>query len=96
MYVGPELFETVAEFAESYPQVQISTMSGTHEELYNGLVSGESGAKEDRSPTPPSEYVPEMSKEEMRAEFERQWDLEKERKEKSEASGSGSSGVASA
>ena len=42
------------------------------------------------------EYVPEMSKEEMRAEFERQWDLEKERKEKSEASGSGSSGVASA
>ena len=41
MYVGPELFETVAEFAESYPQVQISTMSGTHEELYNGLVSGE-------------------------------------------------------
>ena len=42
------------------------------------------------------EYASEMSQEEMRAEFERQWDIEKERREKSEASGSGSSGMASA
>ena len=40
LYAGPELSETIAEFAALYPEVSISTVSGTHEELYQGLSSG--------------------------------------------------------
>lgn len=40
LYAGPELYETIAEFVALYPDISISTVSGTHEELYNGLSSG--------------------------------------------------------
>ena len=40
LYAGPELSETIAEFSAVYPEVNISVQSGTHEELYHGLVSG--------------------------------------------------------
>lgn len=40
LYAGPELSETIAEFTSQYPEVNISVQSGTHEELYEGLVSG--------------------------------------------------------
>ena len=40
LYAGPELSEAIAEFSERYPEVHISVQSGTHEELYHGLVSG--------------------------------------------------------
>lgn len=40
LYSGPELSEAIAEFSGIYPNVDISVKSGTHEELYNGLVSG--------------------------------------------------------
>lgn len=40
LYAGPELLETIAEFSALYPEVRITFRSGTHEELYNGLVSG--------------------------------------------------------
>ena len=40
LYAGPELSETIADFTSQYPEVNISVQSGTHEELYNGLVSG--------------------------------------------------------
>ena len=40
LYAGPELSEAVAEFSALYPEVSISVQSGTHEELYHGLVSG--------------------------------------------------------
>ncbi|MBR1930247.1 MAG: LysR family transcriptional regulator [Lachnospiraceae bacterium] len=40
LYAGPELSETIAEFSSIYPEVHISVQSGTHEELYHGLVSG--------------------------------------------------------
>lgn len=40
LYAGPELSEAVAEFSALYPEVSISVQSGTHEELYHGLVAG--------------------------------------------------------
>ena len=40
LYAGPELSESIAEFSSLYPEVRISVQSGTHEELYEGLVSG--------------------------------------------------------
>lgn len=40
LYAGPELPEAIAEFSALYPEVRISVQSGTHEELYHGLVSG--------------------------------------------------------
>lgn len=40
LYAGPELSEAIAEFSERYPEVHISVQSGTHKELYHGLVSG--------------------------------------------------------
>ena len=40
LYAGPELSEAIAEFSSNYPEVKISVRSGTHEELYMGLVSG--------------------------------------------------------
>lgn len=40
LYAGPELSEAIAEFSAVYPEVNISVQSGTHEELYRGLVSG--------------------------------------------------------
>ena len=40
LYAGPELSEAIAEFSALYPEVRISVQSGTHEELYRGLVSG--------------------------------------------------------
>ena len=41
LYAGPELSDTIAEFSSVYPEDNISVRSGTHEELYHGLVSGE-------------------------------------------------------
>ena len=40
LYAGPELSEAIAEFSALYPEVNISVQSGTHEELYLGLISG--------------------------------------------------------
>ena len=40
LYAGSELSDAIAEFAFLYPEVNISVQSGTHEELYHGLVSG--------------------------------------------------------
>ena len=40
LYAGPELSDTIAEFSALYPEVNIAVQSGTHEELYHGLVSG--------------------------------------------------------
>ncbi|MBQ8983298.1 MAG: LysR family transcriptional regulator [Lachnospiraceae bacterium] len=40
LYAGPELSDAIAEFSALYPEVHISVQSGTHEELYYGLVSG--------------------------------------------------------
>ena len=40
LYAGPELSDAIAEFSTLYPEVKISVQSGTHEELYHGLVSG--------------------------------------------------------
>ncbi len=40
LYAGPELSEAIAEFSAAYPEVSVSVRSGTHEELYHGLVSG--------------------------------------------------------
>ena len=40
LYAGPELSEAIAEFSGLYPEVKISVQSGTHEELYQGLVAG--------------------------------------------------------
>ena len=40
LYAGPELSDAIAEFSALYPEVNISVQSGTHEELYRGLVSG--------------------------------------------------------
>lgn len=40
LYAGPELSEAIAEFSALYPEVNISVQSGTHEELYHGLVTG--------------------------------------------------------
>ena len=40
LYAGLELSEAIAEFSALYPEVNISVQSGTHEELYHGLVSG--------------------------------------------------------
>ena len=39
LYAGPELSDAIAEFSALYPEVRISVQSGTHEELYHGLVS---------------------------------------------------------
>ncbi len=38
LYAGPELSDAIAEFSSVYPEVNISVRSGTHEELYHGLV----------------------------------------------------------
>ncbi len=40
-YSGQELHQAVAEFSQLYPEVSISIVNGTHEELYNQLRSGE-------------------------------------------------------
>lgn len=40
LYAGPELSDAIAEFSALYPEVNISVQSGTHEELYQGLVLG--------------------------------------------------------
>ena len=40
LYAGLELSDAIAEFSALYPEVNISVQSGTHEELYHGLVSG--------------------------------------------------------
>lgn len=40
LYAGPELSDAIAEFSGLYPEVNLSVQSGTHEELYQGLVSG--------------------------------------------------------
>lgn len=40
LYAGPELSDAIAEFSGLYPEVNISVVSGTHEELYYGLVEG--------------------------------------------------------
>lgn len=34
-------FETICKFSSIYPEVTLVVRSGTHEELYHGLVSGE-------------------------------------------------------
>ena len=39
LYAGPELSDAIAEFSALYPEVDLSVQSGTHEELYHGLVS---------------------------------------------------------
>lgn len=39
-YSGQELYQAVAEFSQLYPQVSISLVNGTHEELYNLLRFG--------------------------------------------------------
>lgn len=58
LYAGPELSETIGEFAAKYPGVNISVRSGTHEELYNGLVTGELDlALNDQRRAFSSEYV---------------------------------------
>lgn len=40
LYAGPELSEAIVEFSSVYPEVSVSVQSGTHEELYHGLVAG--------------------------------------------------------
>jgi len=40
LYAGPELSEAIGEFSARHPDVRISTVSGTHEDLYEGIVSG--------------------------------------------------------
>ena len=40
LYAGPELSDAIAEFSGLYPEVSITVHSGTHEELYHGLVEG--------------------------------------------------------
>lgn len=39
-YSGQELHQAVAEFSEKYPEVSISIVNGTHEELYDHLRFG--------------------------------------------------------
>lgn len=39
-YHGNELSEAVSEFSEKYPTVEISIVSGSHEELYHGMLEG--------------------------------------------------------
>lgn len=40
-YSGLELHQVIAEFSATYPEVEISIVNGTHEELYDGLRHGE-------------------------------------------------------
>lgn len=40
-YNGAELHQVIAEFSRTYPEVSIQILSGTHEELYHMLRSGE-------------------------------------------------------
>ncbi len=39
-YSGQELHQAIAEFSETYPEVTISIVNGTHEELYQHLRQG--------------------------------------------------------
>ena len=39
-YSGQELHQAVAEFSETYPEVSIDIVNGTHEELYDLLRFG--------------------------------------------------------
>lgn len=39
-YHGNELSEAVSEFSEKYPTVEISIVSGSHDELYHGMLEG--------------------------------------------------------
>lgn len=39
-YSGQELYQAVAEFSQLYPEVSISIINGTHEELYDNLRFG--------------------------------------------------------
>ena len=38
LYIANELLETIVEFKRIYPEVNISVVSGTHEELFELLV----------------------------------------------------------
>lgn len=40
LYAGPECLDTVAEFSAAHPEISVSTFTGTHEEIYQGLLSG--------------------------------------------------------
>lgn len=40
-YSGQELHQAVAEFSQTYPEVSIHIVNGTHEEIYGGLRQGE-------------------------------------------------------
>lgn len=40
-YNGAELHKAIAEFSHTYPEISIQILSGTHEELYHMLRSGE-------------------------------------------------------
>lgn len=39
-YSGTELFNAISAFSEKYPKVEITTVSGSHEELYRGMENG--------------------------------------------------------
>ncbi len=39
-YHGNEFSEAVSEFSEKYPAVEISIVSGSHDELYHGMLEG--------------------------------------------------------
>lgn len=39
-YSGQELYQAVAAFSKTYPDVQIELTSGTHEELYSSMLNG--------------------------------------------------------
>ena len=40
-YHGNEFSEAVSEFSEKYPAVEISIVSGSHDELYHGMLEGQ-------------------------------------------------------
>ncbi len=39
-YGGQEMYQAIAKFSEIYPDIPIDIMSGTHEELYHGMLDG--------------------------------------------------------
>lgn len=40
LYAGPECLDAVAEFSAAHADISVSTFTGTHEEIYKGLLSG--------------------------------------------------------
>ena len=40
-YHGNEFSEAVSEFSEKYPTIEISIVSGSHDELYHGMLEGQ-------------------------------------------------------